>query len=380
MSLTDALARTEVAGSGTVGPFTCLWRIVNEADIEVIKVVSSVATTLVLNTDYTVDDVGEDNFTVTLTVALATGESLFVLRNQPLEQTSEYTNEVFPPTRFNRDLDKIWMALQQHSEQFLRTLVMDKHATVESLFVEAPTNGLFLKYDSGQGKFVWATPTNAGALSSPVGVADGGTGAATASGARTNLGLATISQSEAEAGTGTTERAWTAERVKQAIAAQAPALDTMYLAGKDTTVRTTTGAEADAATITLTTSIPTTDWIIIRAQISKSSGAAAGGKIGLKLNSTVIQPAASQLDCFSSANQSESGTVEWKIGPRNASITEATGLAIVGSASDSKLTQLSINPTQRPNASVTTVAVRFQSGSASVTVSLINVYVYGMRG
>lgn len=49
----------------------------------------------------------------------------------------------------------------------------------------------------------------------------GGTGSSTASGARINLGLATVSQVEAEAGTSTTTRAWTAQRVAQAIAAQA---------------------------------------------------------------------------------------------------------------------------------------------------------------
>ena len=41
--------------------------------------------------------------------------------------------------------------------------------------------------------------------------------------ARTNLGLATVAQAEAEAGTATTARAWTAQRVKQAIAALASA-------------------------------------------------------------------------------------------------------------------------------------------------------------
>ena len=39
---------------------------------------------------------------------------------------------------------------------------------------------------------------------------------------RVNLGLVTISQAEAEAGVATTERAWTAQRVEQAIAALAP--------------------------------------------------------------------------------------------------------------------------------------------------------------
>jgi hypothetical protein len=47
-------------------------------------------------------------------------------------------------------------------------------------------------------------------------------GGADAAGVRTNLELATVAQAEAEAGTATTTRAWTAERVKQAILALSP--------------------------------------------------------------------------------------------------------------------------------------------------------------
>lgn len=51
-------------------------------------------------------------------------------------------------------------------------------------------------------------------------VSNGGTGATNEADARNNLGLSTVSQAEAEAGTVTTTRAWTPERVAQAIAAQ----------------------------------------------------------------------------------------------------------------------------------------------------------------
>jgi hypothetical protein len=68
-------------------------------------------------------------------------------------------------------------------------------------------------------------------------VTDGGTGASSAADARTNLGLATVDQSEAEAGTGTTTRAWTAQRVAQAIAAQTLVSETVQA--------TTSGTEFD---------------------------------------------------------------------------------------------------------------------------------------
>ena len=56
-------------------------------------------------------------------------------------------------------------------------------------------------------------------------VADGGTGASTAEDARTNLGMATVSEAEAAAGVGTTVRSWTAERVRTAARATGETTD-----------------------------------------------------------------------------------------------------------------------------------------------------------
>lgn len=63
------------------------------------------------------------------------------------------------------------------------------------------------------------TVSNANWSGDDLAIVNGGTGASAAQGARNNLGLETVTQPEAEAGTATTTRAWTAERVNQAVLA-----------------------------------------------------------------------------------------------------------------------------------------------------------------
>lgn len=65
-------------------------------------------------------------------------------------------------------------------------------------------------------------------------IPNGGTGATTAANARNALGLSTVSKEEAEAGTSTTTRAWTAQRVKQAIDAIAETPATVLLESRVT--------------------------------------------------------------------------------------------------------------------------------------------------
>lgn len=61
------------------------------------------------------------------------------------------------------------------------------------------------------------TVNNANWSGTPLSVGNGGSGGATPQEARTAFELDTVSQPEAEAGTATTTRAWTAQRVRQAI-------------------------------------------------------------------------------------------------------------------------------------------------------------------
>jgi hypothetical protein len=125
--------------------------------------------------------------TVTFLSPPANASIVTLLRAQPASQLSTYfPNEPFPSTRVERDFDRLVMQVQQLKEQLGRALTFQKSSALTGQGIDAPTAGLFARAKSGGG-IEWATPTNAGALSTPVGVADGGTGATTAAGARANL-------------------------------------------------------------------------------------------------------------------------------------------------------------------------------------------------
>lgn len=82
----------------------------------------------------------------------------------------------------------------------------------------------------------------------------------------------------------------------------------MALAGSDLTERTTNTVGNDAATMSAVTglSIPAGTPIRIMVRIRKTSGAAAGPTVGLKINSTLIVPSATGI-IFTNNNTSEDG-------------------------------------------------------------------------
>lgn len=150
MSLSEvSRARDEYSGSGSTGPFTYNFRIVDKAHLEVLKIsTTGTVSTLVLDTDYTVAGVGNATGSITLTAALATGETLIILRKQPREQASTYTAEDFPSGRLEKDLDKIVMWVQQADEVFRRVLKFAKASLKEDFDVPDPSGDKVLGWDS----------------------------------------------------------------------------------------------------------------------------------------------------------------------------------------------------------------------------------------
>lgn len=94
MTLTTTASRVNYPGADSVGPFAFPFRIFAASDLLVVKRNNSsgVETTFVYGTDYTVTGVGGSSGNVTLTTALATGETLAIRRRPAVTQPTSIRN------------------------------------------------------------------------------------------------------------------------------------------------------------------------------------------------------------------------------------------------------------------------------------------------
>lgn len=158
MTVSNTQARELYTCNGVTTVRTVPFRILDETHLRIVKYTIATGATedLVLNTDYTVSDVGAANATFTTIGASSPYTSavkLIAIRNVPLSQQEDYVdNDSFPAESHEEALDKVTMALQQHADILSRAAVFGEFAATNlSCILPTPAEGYGLVWDDDTG-------------------------------------------------------------------------------------------------------------------------------------------------------------------------------------------------------------------------------------
>lgn len=241
MPVTDQTTSNSSTGNGvtTVYPYT--YKILDEADILV--EVDGVAKTL--TTHYTVSGVGvSGGGNVTFVTAPASGAVVVLSRSMAYSRDTDYqeSGDLLAAT-LDEDVDRVTMLVQQVRQLIRRAVKLPNGVTADQVLgtgnTAAERASKLIGFDSdGDPALFTVADIDPSLVTAFIATLFDDADAETA---RTTLGLPDVSQAEAEAGTGTSVRAWTPERVAQAIDALSVSAD--YSA----VVPTTSGKSFDFA-------------------------------------------------------------------------------------------------------------------------------------
>jgi hypothetical protein len=199
MTLTSELNRVQYSGDAATVAFAVTYVFWSLDDVRVIHTdAAGVETTWVRGTQYTVT--GGDGATGTVTVETsptdytpASGTILTLTSNlDDTQNTALPAGGPFPSTAVEKQFDQIVRIIQQVATRVGRGFKFkDTSAETEATIDDLTGNAAkFGRVNAGETGIEWTTLADLGALTVPVGVSDGGTGATTAAAARTALGLA----------------------------------------------------------------------------------------------------------------------------------------------------------------------------------------------
>ena len=156
MTVSSAVNKVSFNGNGSQTVFAYSFKIFDQDDLTVIlRNASGGETVQAISTKYTVSGVGNANGgNVTMVTAPASGESLTIIREQPLTQGLDLVaNDPFPAGSFEDQLDKLTFMVQQHQEELDRSIKGSKTTTITNpTFTEDATaraNKLFAFDASG---------------------------------------------------------------------------------------------------------------------------------------------------------------------------------------------------------------------------------------
>ena len=133
MTVSSATNKVSYNGNGSTTVFAYGFKIFDEDDLTVIiRNASGGETTKTITTHYTVSGVGAaSGGNVTMGTAPASGESLTIIREQPLTQGLDLVpNDPFPATLVEDTLDKLTFMVHQHEETLNRSIKGSKTTTI----------------------------------------------------------------------------------------------------------------------------------------------------------------------------------------------------------------------------------------------------------
>lgn len=250
MTVSTTTSKVSNVGDGLT-PFPVTFAFYADTDLEVIErtIATGAETTKTLTTDYTVSGGGGSTGTVTPVASVPASVEWHIRRALPKTQgTALPVAGALPSGNVEEMADRAVMLIQQLQEELDRCLKFPKSdgSLTTELDSSVDRASLFLNFDAN-GNVTVSAITNAMVSAFMTTVLDDTTASAalttlgittfiktllddaTAAAARSTLGLvigtnvlpelAVVTQAAAEAGTATAEKIWTAQRVKQAIAA-----------------------------------------------------------------------------------------------------------------------------------------------------------------
>ena len=227
MTVSSANNRDDYTGNGTTANYAYTFRIYAKTDINVyiVNSTTNVETTLVVDTDYRVNNIGATTGTIDLLDAgqawidgssfLDSGYTLAIVRSLPYTQPSEFRNQgTFYPEAHEDAIDRVAMLTQQLNEEDSRTIAFSEATNISSFDTSLPaelaTSGagkLIVVNDAGDGFDVGPTAGN-------IAAAEANATAAAASAAAASTSETNAAASEASAASAVASSGWTEVSLK----------------------------------------------------------------------------------------------------------------------------------------------------------------------
>jgi hypothetical protein len=135
MTVSSSTSKVQYNGNGSLTVFAYTFKVFDQDDLTVIiRSANGTETTKSIGTHYTVSGVGDaGGGNVTMLTAPASGETITILRDQPLTQGLDLVpNDPFPAGSMEDALDKLTFMVQAHSEELDRAIKASKTNTIGS--------------------------------------------------------------------------------------------------------------------------------------------------------------------------------------------------------------------------------------------------------